>query len=38
MFRAHRKQVNALEIDDPMVRLDLNTPEAYEQARAMYGE
>ena len=37
VFRAHREEVNALEIDDAMVRLDLNTPEAYEQAKALYG-
>ena len=37
VFRAHREEVNALEIDDAMVRLDLNTPEAYKQAKALYG-
>ena len=34
---AHRGEVNEVEIDDPMVRLDLNSPEAYEEAKARYG-
>ena len=37
VFRAHRDEVNEVEIDDPMVRLDLNTPESYEAAKARYG-
>ncbi|MDA0770889.1 MAG: nucleotidyltransferase family protein [Chloroflexi bacterium] len=36
VFAAHRKEVLELEIDDPMVRLDLNTPEAYEEAKRLY--
>ncbi len=38
VFRRHRDQVTEVEIDDPLVRLDLNTPEDYEEARALYGE
>ena len=37
VFRRHRDEVNEAEIDDPMVRLDLNTPEDYERAKAVYG-
>ena len=36
VFEAHRKDVLELAIDDPMVRLDLNTPEAYEEAKRLY--
>ena len=34
---AHRGEVNEVEIDDPVVLLDLNSPEAYEEAKARYG-
>lgn len=37
VFDAHRGEVNEVEFDDPIVRLDLNTPEEYEAARAKYG-
>lgn len=37
VFQAHRDQVTEVEIDDPMVRLDLNTPDDYEEARSLYG-
>lgn len=37
VFQAHRHEVAEVEIDDPMVRLDLNTPQAYEEARQRYG-
>ena len=36
VFRRHRDEVNEVEIDDPMVRLDLNTPDDYERAKAFY--
>ncbi len=29
VFERHRAEINALQLDDPMARLDLNTPEAY---------
>ncbi len=38
VFRAHAAEVNEVHIDDPVVRLDLNTPEDYRRARARYGE
>ena len=37
VFRDHRDEVNEVEFDDPVVRLDLNSAEDYEQARARYG-
>ena len=37
VFAAHRAEVHEVEIGDPVVRLDLNSPEAYEEARARYG-
>ena len=36
LFDAHRDQVNEVKIDDSIVRLDLNTPEDYEEARTLY--
>lgn len=36
VFAAHRGDVFELPIDDPMIRLDLNTPEAYEEAKRVY--
>ena len=37
VFDVHRGEVNEVMFDDPIVRLDLNTPEEYEAARAKYG-
>ncbi len=37
VFDVHRGEVNEVAFDDPIVRLDLNTPEEYEAARARYG-
>ena len=37
VFLRHRDEVTEVPINDPMIRLDLNTPEAYEKARARYG-
>lgn len=37
VFRAHASDVNEVHVDDPIIRLDLNTPEDYRQARALYG-
>ena len=36
VFEAHRSEVLELPIDDPMVLLDLNTPEVYEEAKRRY--
>lgn len=36
VFRVHRDEVNELEIDDPVIHLDLNTVADYDQARALY--
>jgi molybdenum cofactor cytidylyltransferase len=36
VFRAHESEVNTVQIDDPRIRLDLNTYEEYEKAKAMY--
>ena len=35
VFRAHRDQVTELCMDDPIVRLDLNTPEEYAEAKRL---
>lgn len=37
VFDVHRGEVNEVPFDDPIIRLDLNTPEDYESARAKYG-
>ena len=37
VFRRHSDQVTEVPIDDPLIRLDLNTPEHYEEARLLYG-
>ncbi len=37
VFRAHAADVNEVHIDDPVIRLDLNTPEDYHLAVARYG-
>ena len=36
VFRAHRGEVNEIEIDDPVIHLDLNTEEDYDRARTLY--
>ena len=38
VFQAHRDSVQEYALDDPMIRLDLNTPEAYADAVRRYGE
>ena len=38
VFRAHAAGVNEVHVHDPVIRLDLNTPEDYRRARARYGE
>ena len=37
VFDRHRHQVNEMEFDDPVIRLDLNTIEEYEEARRRLG-
>ena len=37
VFQAHRGDVQELPLDDPMIRLDLNTPETYESAYTRWG-
>ena len=37
MFYVHRAEVNEVAMFDPVVRLDFNTPEEYEDARRVYG-
>lgn len=37
VFQAYRDSVQEYILDDPMIRLDLNTPEAYEDAARRYG-
>ena len=37
VFDVHRAEVNYVEFDDPIIRLDLNTPQDYESALSMYG-
>ena len=37
VFRAHREKVAEVEFDDPIVTLDLNTFEDYEQAKQRFG-
>ena len=37
VFERHRAEITEVHFDDPMVRLDLNTPEAYESAYETYG-
>ena len=36
-FRSRRGEVNEVEIEDPIVCLDLNSPEEYEEAKVRYG-
>ena len=35
--RAHTKTTTFLDVDDPLVTLNLNTPEAYESAKVRHG-
>ena len=37
VFQAHRAEVFDVIIDDPILRLDLNTPEAYAEAKKRHG-
>ena len=37
VYRRHQAQVNKTHIDDPIVRLDLNTPHEYDKAYELYG-
>ena len=37
VFERHRAEINAVHVDDPMARLDLNTPQAYARAYEMHG-
>ena len=37
VFERHRSEITQVHFDDPMVRLDLNTPEAYHTAYQTYG-
>ena len=37
MFERHRAEITEIHFDDPVVRLDLNTLEAYESAYQTYG-
>ena len=37
VFERHRAEINAVRLNDPMARLDLNTPDAYARARRVYG-
>ena len=37
VFQAHRDSVQEYALDDPMIRLDLNTPAAYDEAARRYG-
>lgn len=37
VMRNHADEINWIEVDSPLARLDLNTPDAYEAAREIYG-
>ena len=37
VYKRHRAEVNEVQMEDPIVRLDLNTPEAYKTAVERYG-
>jgi CTP:molybdopterin cytidylyltransferase MocA len=37
VFRAHAAEVNEVDIDDPVIRLDINDAEAYEEALRLFG-
>ena len=36
VFQSHRREVTVVEIDDPLVRIDINTPEDYAEARRRF--
>ena len=38
VLERHRAEITEVHFDDPMVRLDVNTPEAYEAAYRAYGQ
>jgi molybdenum cofactor cytidylyltransferase len=38
VFQNHLDEITKIPIDDPMIRLDLNTPEAYESAKRIWNE
>ena len=38
VFERHRSEITQVHFDDPSIRLDLNTPEAYREAYAKYGQ
>lgn len=38
VFERHRVEITEVHFDDPIVRLDLNTPEAYKSAYQTYGQ
>ena len=38
VFERHRAEITEVHFDDPAIRLDLNTPEAYREAYEKYGE
>jgi molybdenum cofactor cytidylyltransferase len=37
VFRAHADEINEVVIDDPMIRLDINDQDAYEEALRLFG-
>ena len=37
VFRDHADEVNEVVIDDPMIRLDINDQDAYEEALRLFG-
>ena len=37
VFCAHAAEINEVDIDDPVIRLDINDPEAYEEALRLFG-
>ena len=38
VFERHRSEITQVHFDDPSIRLDLNTPEAYREAYEKYGQ
>ena len=38
VFERHRAEINPVHFDDPAIRLDLNTPEAYREAYRTHGQ
>ncbi len=38
VFERHRSEITQVHFDDPSIRLDLNTPEAYKEAYEKYGQ